>query len=93
MDTPNVHTKMTYPDGGENAGDTMQTNVDPAMPGPRVMTPVQALSAGSDLSMGFGERIEIHSVTPNDIGADTIGGGNVHMQHPKNPCGRGTRFG
>jgi hypothetical protein len=85
--------KMTYPGGGENPGDTEHSNVDPAMPGPRVKTPERGDSAGASLTEGFACREEIHSVTPEDIGADTEGGGQVHMQHPKTPAGRGTRFG
>lgn len=84
--------KMTYP-GGENPGDTEEANVQPAMPGPRVMTPPKGVSTGADLTEGFACREEIHSVTAEEIGADTIGAGQVHMQHPKTPAGRGTRFG
>jgi hypothetical protein len=84
--------KMTYP-GGENAGDTEATNVEPALPGSRVKAPEAGSSQGSDLAMGYGAREEISSVTPEDIGADTEGAGQVHMQHPKTPAGRGTRFG
>lgn len=86
-------TKMTYPGGGENPGDTEQANVDPAMPGPRVMSLIKSDSAGASLSDGFGEMVEIHSIAPKEIGADTIGGGQIHMQHPKTSAPRGTRFG
>lgn len=86
--------KMTYPQGGENSGDVEQSNTDPAMPGPRVMELAKSeTSAGNSITEGFGYREDIHGVTPSEIGADTIGGGQVHMQHPKNPAGRGTRFG
>lgn len=93
MGTSTPPVKMTYPNGGENSGDTEQSNTEPAMPGPRVMKQVMDESQGSSLTNGFSECIGIHDITPEDIGADTIGGGQVHMQHPKNPAGRGTRFG
>lgn len=86
-------TTITYAGGGDNPGDTEQTNVDPAMPGPRVMGQVKSLASGASLADGFGEQMGIHDVAPSDIGADTIGGGQIHMQHPKTPAGRGTRFG
>lgn len=85
--------KMTYPGGGENAGDTEQVNVDPALPGSRVKTPARGPTTGADLTEGFGMMEGIHDVTPADIGMDTEGGGQVHMQMPKTAAGRGTRFG
>jgi hypothetical protein len=84
--------KMTYP-GGDNAGDLEHSNVDPAMPGPRVSTLVKSESNGQSLTDGLSERFGIHDVTPESIGADTEGAGQVHMQHPKTAAGRGTRFG
>jgi hypothetical protein len=85
--------KMTYPGGGENAGDTEHSNVDPAMPGPRVSGLVHSDSEGQSLTDGLGMRKGIHDVTPESIGADNQGGGQVHMQHPKTSAPRGTRFG
>lgn len=84
--------KMSYP-GGDNAGDAEVTNVEPGLPGTRVRAPERSQSSGGSLEDGVSCREEIHSVTPEDIGADTEGAGQVHMQHPKTPAGRGTRFG
>lgn len=85
---------MTYPGGVENSGRVEEENTDPAMPGPRVMELAKSeTTAGASITEGFGYKEEIHGVTPEEIGASTIGGGQVHMQHPKNPAGRGTRFG
>ena len=85
--------KPTYDNGGENPGDASTSNTSPAMPGPRVSKPETGETSGSDLSKGLGYQMLIADVTPADIGADTQGGGQVHMQHPKNPAGRNTRFG
>jgi hypothetical protein len=84
--------KMSYP-GGNNAGDTETTNVEPALPGTRIKTPDRGSSTGASLEDGVSCREEIHSVTPEDIGADTEGAGQIHMQHPKTSAGRGTRWG
>lgn len=84
--------KMTYP-GGNNAGDTEVTNVSPAMPGPRVSTLIKSEAEGQSLTDGLGMCKSIHDVTPEDIGADNEGGGQMHMQHPKTAAPRGTRFG
>jgi hypothetical protein len=77
----------------ENPGDVSPTNVEPAMPGPRVMSPDNGPTMGSSITLGFGYRDSIADVDPADIGADTQGPGQVKMQHPKTPAGRGTRFG
>lgn len=79
--------------GGSNPGDASATNVDPAMPGPRVKTPETGDTMGASLTEGFGMKQSIADVDPHEIGADTQGPGQVHMQHPKTPAGRGTRFG
>jgi hypothetical protein len=84
--------KMTYP-SGNNPGDTEVTNVEPALPGTRVKTLEKGLNQNGDLQDGLSMKEEIHSVTPEDIGADTEGAGQVHMQHPKTAAPRGTRFG
>ena len=85
--------KPSYDNGGENPGDASASNTSPAMPGPRVTKPETGETSGSDITKGFGYQQSIADVTPADIGADTQGGGQVHMQHPKNTAGRGTRFG
>lgn len=86
-------TKMTYPGGGQNSGDTEHSNVDPAMPGPRVSSLIKSDSEGQSLTDGLGMKMGIHDVTPADIGADNHGGGQIHVQHPKTSAPRGTRFG
>lgn len=85
--------EMKYPGGGDNSGDTEHANTEPAMPGPRVTTQAVGETKGANLTEGFAYMEGIHDVTTEEIGADTIGGGQVHMQHPKNAAGRGTRFG
>lgn len=85
--------KPSYANGGENPGDASASNTEPAMPGPRVTKLEVGMTSGSDISQGFGYRDSIADVTPAEIGADTQGGGQIHMQHPKTPAGRGTRFG
>lgn len=84
---------MKYDNGGENPGDASTTNVDPAMPGPRVKTLDAGPTEGSNITLGYGMRQSIADVDPKEIGADTEGPGQVHMQHPKTSAGRGTRFG
>lgn len=79
--------------GGENPGDINVTNVSPAMPGPRVTEQAVGETAGADITKGYAYCKGIDDVTPESIGADTQGPGQVHMQHPKTPAGRGTRFG
>jgi hypothetical protein len=85
--------KPSYDNGGDNPGDASTSNTEPAMPGPRVTSPDIGMTQGSDITQGFGFRESIADVTPADIGADTQGGGQIHVQHPKTPAPRGTRFG
>lgn len=83
----------SYDNGGENPGDASTSNTSPAMPGPRVTKPETGETSGSDITKGMAYQQSIADVTPSEIGADTQGGGQIHMQHPRNPAGRGTRFG
>jgi hypothetical protein len=85
--------EMKYPGGGDNAGDTEERATEPAMPGPRVTTPVVGETKGANLTEGFGSMEQIHDVTPEELGMDTQGGGQVHVQMPKGAAGRGTRWG
>lgn len=82
-----------YDNAGENPGDASTSNTQPAMPGPRVTKPETGETAGADVTRGYAYCESIADVTPADIGADTQGGGQIHMQHPRNPAGRNTRFG
>ncbi len=85
--------KPKYEGGGENAGDTEVSNVEPGLPFTRVTKPERGETAGANLTEGFAHMEEIHSVTPEELGMDTEGGGQVHMQMPRNAAGRGTRWG
>lgn len=85
--------KPTYDNGGENPGDASASNTSPALPGQRVMKQETGETGGSDVTKGLAYQQSIADVTPADIGADTQGGGQIHMQHPKTPAGRSTKFG
>jgi hypothetical protein len=86
--------KMTYPEGGDNPGQTEdQSATEPSLPGPRVMKEEAGMTAGANITDGFGYREGIHDVSTEELGMDTIGGGQVHQQMPKDAAGRKTRFG
>lgn len=68
----------------------------PELSGPRVQTPNQGdtgLSGGSSLEDGYSMRESIASVTPEQLGMDTIGDSQMHMQAIKESAGRGTKWG
>ena len=76
----------------QNPGD-FEKGGQGALPPPRHKSPEMGETAGASLSAGVGYRMPIDGVSTDELGMDTQGPGQMHVQMPKNPAGMGTRFG